>query len=110
MEVVENIFRGAPSRNSAIEPAIGTPSACCTASHNESAVAIRMIRPLARIFAGMVSAGVSGMTIPMHVYFVSAINSSGSFSGRRAMLSTTVNWWPKISDTYSSARGSRLMQ
>jgi hypothetical protein len=43
-------------------------------------------------------------------YRVSAMNSSGSRSGRRWMLSTTVYRWPKMSLTYSSALGSRLMQ
>jgi hypothetical protein len=43
-------------------------------------------------------------------HFVSAINSSGNFSGSRWMLSTTVYCLPKMSLTYSSALASRLMQ
>ena len=43
-------------------------------------------------------------------YLVKAMNNSGSFSGRRATLSTTVYCRPKMSATYSSAFGSRLMQ
>ena len=43
-------------------------------------------------------------------YFVNAKNNSGSFSGRRWMLSMTVYCRPKMPLTYSSAFGSRLMQ
>jgi hypothetical protein len=38
------------------------------------------------------------------------MNSCGSRSGSRSMWSMTVNWRPKMSPTYSSALGSRLMQ
>lgn len=44
------------------------------------------------------------------VYFVSAMNSFGSRSGKRSTWSITVKWRPKMSPTYSSALGSRLMQ
>ena len=43
-------------------------------------------------------------------YLVSAMNSCGSRSGSRSMWSMTVYWRPKMSPTYSSALGSRLMQ
>ncbi len=60
--VTANRWMTTPNIKSEIEPAIGIPSTPCTTSLSDKKAAIAITRPLAHIFATMISAGVRGIT------------------------------------------------